>query len=117
MTVVEQFNDCINRRDLAGLVELMTADHTFTDAEGNSVAGRDGCRTAWEGFFAAFPDYRNIFEVVRADGDTVVVAGRSVCSEPALAGPVLWSATVRDDRVAAWQVHSDTAENRGALGL
>ena len=117
MTVAERFNDCINRQDLAGLVALMTEDHAFTDAEGNTIVGRDACRAAWEGFFAAFPDYRNVFESVRTDGDATTIAGRSVCSEPALAGPALWSATIRDGLVAGWRVLYDTEENRSALGL
>jgi hypothetical protein len=37
-------------------------------------------------------------------GDTVTVTGHSMCSEPALAGPARWTATVRDGKVARSQV-------------
>ena len=103
-SVVVAFNDRINARDLAGLTDLMTEDHTFVDPAGAVVRGRAACTAAWRGFFAAFTDYRNVFAAVVADGDTVTVIGRSTCSEPALAGPARWTATVRDGKVACWQV-------------
>ena len=103
-SVVVVFNGRINARDLVGLTALMTEDHTFVDAAGAVVRGRAACTGAWQGFFAAFPDCRNVFVAVVADGDTVTVTGHSTCSEPALAGPARWTATVRDGKVARWQV-------------
>jgi uncharacterized protein (TIGR02246 family) len=105
--VAVRFNDAITARDAGALAALMTADHTFTDTEGNVIAGRQACRAAWEGFFAAFPDYRNVFTEVSAAGDTVTIIGHSICAEPALAGPARWTATIRDGRVAHWRVDED----------
>ena len=102
--MVAAFNDRINVRDLAGLTALMTDDHTFVDPADTCVTGRAACADAWRGFFAAFPDYRNVFTTAVVDGDTVTVTGHSTCSEPALAGPARWTAVVRDGRVARWQV-------------
>lgn len=102
--VVAAFNDRINSRDPDGLAELMTGDHTFVDSAGGTVSGKRACVEAWRGFFASFPDYRNVFATTSVAGDTVVVTGHSECSEPALAGPALWRATVRDGLVARWQV-------------
>lgn len=102
--VVARFNDRVNARDLSGLTALMTEDHTFVDAAGGPVTGKAACADAWAGFFAAFPDYRNVFESMTADGDTVRVTGYSVCAEPALAGRAVWTATVRAGRVSRWQV-------------
>jgi ketosteroid isomerase-like protein len=104
---VDRFNDCINRRDLDGLVALMTPDHTFIDSAGGAIAGRDACRDAWTGFFAAFPDYRNVFESYDVRGDVVTVRGRSECSEPALRGPARWTVVVRGDAIARWEVADD----------
>ncbi len=115
--VVRRFNDLITRRDLDGLIALMTEDHTFLDTSGAAVSGRAACADAWHGFFAAFPDYRNVFTTITAQTQSVTIVGYSVCSEPALAGPALWTATVRDGLVARWQVHDDTADNRRQLGL
>lgn len=51
------------------------------------------------------------------DLETVVITGRSECSEPALAGPALWTAIVIGDQVAEWHVHEDTPAARKHLGL
>jgi ketosteroid isomerase-like protein len=110
------FNDAITRRDLSALRELMTEDHTFVDSDANVVAGAKSVLDAWQGFFAAFPDYRNVWEDVRLDGDAVIATGRSVCAtEPALDGAAIWTATLRGDRVAEWRVYEDTPENRSRL--
>jgi ketosteroid isomerase-like protein len=114
-----RFNDHINARDLPRLVALMTDDHTFVDGGGATVAGRDACREAWQGFFASFPDYRNIFTTMTPDAadEVVTIVGRSECSVPALAGPALWRASVRDGLVAEWRVYADTPASRAALGI
>jgi ketosteroid isomerase-like protein len=115
--IAVQFNDTITRQDIDGLTALMTSDHTFTDTEGNSVAGRPACRDAWQSFFAAFPDYRNVFHTISTHGDLVIITGHSVCSEPALAGPAIWTATISGDQISHWAVLEDTPSNRHSLGL
>lgn len=103
--VVGSFNDAINRRDLGTLAALMTDDHRFTDAAGGHVHGKASCVDAWRGFFAGYPDYRNVFGEVTDEGDGVVtVRGHSICSVPELDGPARWRAVVVDDRVASWHV-------------
>jgi hypothetical protein len=75
------------------------------DTDGHPVEGRAACRNAWSGFFAAFPDYRNVFVRLWTDvGGQVVADGFSRCSEPALHGPARWRATVRGGHIARWQV-------------
>ena len=111
------FNDCVNGRNVEALTHLMTDDHTFIDTEGNAVSGRLACRAAWQGFFEAFPDYSNVFAAVTAADSLVTIVGHSLCSEPALAGPALWAATIRGEKVARWCVYNDTPGNRHALGL
>jgi ketosteroid isomerase-like protein len=102
---VVRFNDAINGRDLDALAALMTDDHQFVDSEGATVDGKAACVDAWRGFFAAFPDYRNVFEIVVSGAPGVVdVTGRSECSVPELDGPARWRAVVRDGLIAVWQV-------------
>ena len=117
VAVATRFNDCVNRRDLTGLAASMSDDHTFVDTESNTISGRQACVAAWRGFFELFPDYRNVFESLSVRGNVVVIVGHSECSEPALAGPALWKATIEGDQVARWHVHEDTPENREELGL
>ncbi len=82
----------------------MTDDHAFVDSEGATFAPKPACVEAWRGFFDAFPDYRNVFTSLAAEGDIVTITGYSECSDAALAGPARWIATVRDGKVARWQV-------------
>jgi ketosteroid isomerase-like protein len=118
VSTASEFNARINARDLPGLVALMSEDHTFVDSEGAAVVGKSACREAWQGFFASFPDYRNVFAAMTADeaDEVVTIVGRSECSVPALAGPALWVAGVRDGLVTRWQVYEDSPENRAFLG-
>jgi ketosteroid isomerase-like protein len=112
------FNEAINRRDLEALAALMTDDHTFVDSGGSVLAGKDDVLAAWEGFFESFPDYRNVWSEVTSKDHTVSAMGRSVCSnEPALDGPAIWIARIRDGKVSEWRVHDDTPANRRPLGL
>jgi ketosteroid isomerase-like protein len=109
-SITAAFNDAINRRDLAALGRLMTADHRFVDTEGRIVAGKLACLVAWRQFFDAFPDYRNVFEHVGTDGDVVLVIGRSECAEPLLAGPAQWRVRVDGSSVVEWRVF-DVVDN------
>jgi ketosteroid isomerase-like protein len=111
------FNDAINRQDLDPLVALMTPDHLFVDSAGSETRGRDAMRAAWHGFFAAFPDYRNLARVWRIDGDAVLLVGRSECRESALAGPAIWKAVIRGSKVAEWRVYDDSSMTRRELGM
>jgi ketosteroid isomerase-like protein len=115
--VITRFNDCISAGELGGLALLMTADHVFTDSAGESWRGREECLRTWAGFFEAFPGYRNSFTATETRNELVVLCGYSVCAEPALEGPALWSATVRGGRVAEWRVYDDTVQARTELGL
>nr|WP_308120602.1 nuclear transport factor 2 family protein [Streptomyces bambusae] len=102
------FNERITARDLAGLGELMAPEHTFVDPAGAVVTGRSACLDAWRAFFAAFPDYRNLFDSVTTRGDVVTVTGRSECADPRLAGPARWTARVHDGKVTQWHVYASS---------
>ena len=115
--VVEAFNACITERDLDRLGALMTDDHTFVDSGGRAWHGRADCLSAWAGFFAAFPDYRNVLEALTPRDDVVVVTGHSGCDEPALSGPAIWTARIDAGKVAEWRVHDDTDAVRSELGI
>ena len=83
----------------------MADDHRFIDTAGNTFTGKPACLEAWRGFFASFPDYRNLFDNLRSGpGGTVEVHGRSECSVAALTGPARWRAVVMNGLVAEWRV-------------
>jgi ketosteroid isomerase-like protein len=96
----------------------MTDDHAFIDSDDNVLAGKAMVLKAWQGFFDAFPDYRNDWSRVISSGGSLTALGRSVCStEPALDGPAIWTARVEDDKVSEWRVYEDTPANRARLGI
>lgn len=117
VALVRRFNEAINAADPDRLAALMAEDHAFIDSAGSSVTGRAACLDAWRGFFAAFPGYRNELAAFHVRGDAVAVVGRSVCSEPALDGPALWAARIRDGLLTEWRVYEDTPQNRSRLGI
>ncbi|MCC8188696.1 MAG: nuclear transport factor 2 family protein [Bacteroides sp.] len=109
-TVALRFNDCINRRDLDGLTDLMTDDHVFVDSIGQRVEGKRANRKMWNDFFTLFPDYQNIFETVTRQGNTVIMRGRSTCTDERLNTHSIWIAQVRGNQLEEWCVCSDTNE-------
>ncbi|MDF1538575.1 MAG: nuclear transport factor 2 family protein [Candidatus Thorarchaeota archaeon] len=115
--VALRFNLMINTRNLDGLSELMTDDHTFIDSSNDVHAGKSEMVPGWKEFFEKYPDYRNIFTWVAVRNDTVLIIGYSTCSEPILDGPALWTAEARNGRLSEWRVYLDTPENRAALEL
>ena len=114
---VLRFNAAINEGDADALAALMTDDHLFVDSEGSRTRGRETMRSGWQGFFSSFPDYRNVIDAVGSRTDAVYLLGHSECSLPALSGPALWRAIVRDGLVAEWRVYEDNAATRRELGL
>lgn len=116
-TVALLFNEYINSQDLKNLSGLMTEDHTFIDASGETVSGKEEMTQGWKTFFHRYPDYRNVFSRVESRDDLVIMVGHSECSEKVLDGPAIWTATIRSGLVSQWRVYGDTEENRRKLGI
>jgi ketosteroid isomerase-like protein len=107
------FIDLINAHDAEGLGALMSDDHTFIDAHGNQIGGRDKLVPGWRGYFAWFPDY--FIEVIELfeDGHNLAMfgfAGGSFQGKQTESWrlPAAWKAKVKDGRVSLWQVFADT---------
>ena len=115
--VVSRFNEAINAKDIEALSKAMADDHVFIDAANSRVSGKQACLRAWQGFFSAFPDYRNDLAQFATDHDLLVIVGRSSCSDSRLDGPALWTARVQGECVSEWRVLEDNASNRTFLGL
>jgi ketosteroid isomerase-like protein len=111
--VIQAFVDRINAHDVDGLAELMSDDHTFIDAHGNEVVGKEMMTAGWRGYFEWFPDYfievTDIFENGEMFG-MFGFAGGSFKGNPDASWrlPAAWKAIVKDGRMALWQVFADT---------
>ena len=107
------FIDRINAHDVEGLAALMSDDHTFIDAHGNQVSGREKMLAGGRGYFEWFPDYYiEVTDVFEGD-DTLAlfgVAGGSFKNKETESWrlPAAWKGSVNDGRVALWQVFADT---------
>jgi ketosteroid isomerase-like protein len=113
-----EFNNCINNRNLEGLVDLMTDDHTFIDNANDSVMGKSNNKENWKKFFDLFPDYQNVFESVSSKASTIIMQGYSVCSDSRLNNVrAIWIAKIVGDKVKEWRIYHDTEENRCRFGL
>jgi ketosteroid isomerase-like protein len=105
MSIALEFNEKINQRDLEGLAELMTDDHTFIDNSGEITKGKDVMKEGWREFFNKYPDYQNIFTCVTTLSNIVVMVGYSTCSYKPLDGPSIWTAKIRDGCISEWRVY------------
>ena len=117
INLVNQFNDFINNQNLDGLSGLMTTDHTFIDSENNKIAGKYNCLKAWKEFFSSFPYYINVFTSTTENKNLIVITGYSVCSDKRLNGQAIWSAKIRNDKIAEWRVYKNSPETRKELNI
>jgi ketosteroid isomerase-like protein len=112
------FNECINNRDIEGLVALMTDDHSLVCNGHVDTKDKSSSREAWSSFFRMFPDYLNHFTRIESRDDFVVITGKSTCSNEAkLNTHALWSARIQNDKISEWQVYEDNPENRRKLQI
>ena len=110
------YNECINARDLQGVINLMSVNHQFIDIK-NRVENREQMKTSWKEFFSEYPDYRNVFHTVISRDNLVILLGHSECSHKPLDGPAIWTAKVENDLIAEWRIYDDTKENREMLRI
>jgi ketosteroid isomerase-like protein len=110
---ITAFIDRINVHDVEALGALMSDDHTFIDAHGNQVYGREKMIAGWRGYFEWFPDYYIEVTDVFEDDDKLALFGFAGGCFKDKEGenwrlPAAWKAMVKDSRVTQWQVFADT---------
>lgn len=122
LEIAQAFIAAINAEDVASLGNLMTEDHTFVDALGNSFSGAETMLVGWRQFFHAFPAYRITIAHAFCEGDRAALFGdaqgrRRVngrVADDSWRTPAAWLATVRRGRVAEWRVFCDTGWSEAA---
>jgi ketosteroid isomerase-like protein len=106
-SVAMEFVEAINNGDSKALIKLQTEDFTLIDADGDVFRGRDG----WEDYFSAYPKYRIHVQHVLTGGNGVAIIGKTTDSQVAREieekETVLWTAEIRDGRVAEWRLYTD----------
>jgi SnoaL-like domain len=111
--IILAFIDRINAHDVEGVGLLMSDDHTFIDAHGNELSGKEKMIAGWRGYFEWFPDYYIEVTEVFEQGEKLALLGFAGGSFKNQKGeswrlPAAWKAIVKDGRVSLWQVFADT---------
>jgi hypothetical protein len=114
--VARAFIAAINAEDTNALRALMTDDHTFTDARGNSFSGADKMRLGWQYFFHAYPSYRIDIEHGFAEGNQVALFGKAtggwrvndIVLPQRWTVSAAWLAEVEKEQIRHWTVFCDT---------
>ena len=116
-----QLVERINRRDVEGLVGLMSDDVTYVTAETEAVGGENvGASVA--DYLLTWPEFMvHIAEIYDAE-DTVVLVVRTTGSHAGLQRQEeirrtrLYAIHIADERITRWAVHDDSDEKRTELG-
>jgi len=117
ISIVQQFNNCINNQDINGLSKLMTENHIFIDRDGKSHGPKSYMVEGWKGFFKMFPEYRNTFDRIGSTENLVCILGFAYWSEKEPYDPVIWTAIIEDNLISEWSVYEDSPENRKKFNL
>ena len=110
------FIAAINAGDANALRSLMTEDHTFTDAMGNSFSGAEKMFSGWQHFFHAYPNYRINIKQSFADGNKVALFGdaeggwrvNNEVLQQRWKVSAAWLAQVEAGKIRQWSVFCDT---------
>jgi ketosteroid isomerase-like protein len=115
--LVYDFAAAISAHDIENIYSLMADDHTFIDAHGNEIVGKEKMKTGWTGYFQWFPDYKLELHEVFAHGDCIAAFGFASGTYKRLATeknenygrlPASWKVVVKDNKIQLWQVYADT---------
>ena len=123
VAIVVSFVDHINRRDLNGLVGLMSADHRLEIFDEDPLVGRDANAAGWRGYFYAFPDYLIHPHVISENDGTVAILGHTTGSHLGLPDDeerqrtLIWVGDTADGAVTRWRLIEDNSTNRVAYSL
>jgi hypothetical protein len=115
--IVLEFIKQINEQHVEKILELMTDEHSFIDAHGVVIKGKDSLRDAWKGYFEWFPDYKIEVRQIMERENTVGIFGfasgtyrdmRTDYNENYWGIPASWKAIVENGKIKEWQVYADT---------
>lgn len=122
--IVLSFIQSINQHDVVKLKDLISEDHLFVDALGETVKGRERMGDAWKDYFRLIPDYEIIIENLLQEGDVVGIFGTAqgtcavdgrLLSENRWKIPSAWKAVIKKSLITEWRVYADNEPLRDIM--
>ena len=116
--VARDFVAACNARDAAALARIIHDDVVFIDSRGGRLDGRRAMLEALDRVNDVAPDLRVVIDRASNLGDTALLSGRSLTSNPDLACDTQWRAVVRKDKLVEWQAYGRSSASSlvGLLG-
>jgi len=114
---VLEFVRQINAHDVNGIVARMTEDHTFVDAYGSEITGKEKIKAGWSVYFQWFPDYNIEIHHMLESNSLVLAFGFASGTFKNLRDennsnywrlPAAWKILIEDGKIKLWQVCADT---------
>lgn len=115
--IIIEFVKNINNHSAEGLAGLMTDDHTFVDAIGTSMTGKEEMKNAWQIYFEWFPDYViNVSDII-SGSNSIAMFGYASGTYKGIKNetnsyywrlPAAWKIIVENEKIKLWQVFCDT---------
>ena len=111
-----RFVKAINDHDVDEIINLMSEDHIFIDAEDNKSVGKKGMKEGWTGYFELFPDYQIEISDITENVSTIGLFGYVSATYKNLTNkvnsnfwriPASWKAIVENNKIKHWQVYCD----------
>ena len=115
--IVNQFNECINYKDLIGLTNLMTDDHIFIDRDGTVTKSKKIMTQMWKKFFEMLPDYKNTFTKIHTSSNFAIIIGYAFWTKDQPIDNVIWTARIKNNLIQEWRIYDDNQQNRQLLNL
>ena len=124
LDIVKEFIKQINEHNIEGIIEMMSAEHTFIDSLGINTRGRENMRHAWNTYLTFFPDYLIKSKDIICKNEMVAVFGTAsgtlsiegkLLKENHFEIPASWTAVVKDGMISKWRVYADNEPVRKLL--
>ena len=109
---VKEYISAINEKNVDRLIEMMSEDHLFIDAYGQSET-KEMMKSGWVGYFLWFPDYHIEVEEIIEGAKSIGIFGYASGSYLEQENkywriPASWRAVVQGDQLEIWQVYADS---------
>ena len=117
------FVEKINKHDLKNLIKLMSTDHTLIVFDNNPEKGKNIMKNAWKSYFDICPNYMIYISQYAIKNDTVSFLGRTTGSHRKISRidefeeTLIFTATIKNNRISKWQLLNDTPDNRKSVNL